>query len=196
LGLDLPQDQCDRLLYFLSLLHEWNRVYNLTTIREPAEGITKHLLDSLTVLPYLLGPRVVDVGTGGGFPGVPLAIVRSDLEFTLIDSSSKKTRFLIHALTQIPLGNVTVARVRSQDLKDRDGYYSVVSRAFASLHTFASRAGHLCRRGGRLVAMKGRLTSAELASLGGEYELKDIFPVHVPGLKAERNIVLITPKRA
>lgn len=192
LGLDVSPGARLRLLEHLALVQKWNRVHNLTAIRDPEMMLMGHVLDSLAVVPYITGPRVADVGSGAGFPGIPLALSRPDWRITLIESNHKKAAFLQQARIDLQLKNVEVVNSRAEEFQLRDGFDTVISRAFASLVDFAGLAGHLAlRSSGRLAAMKGVYPHEELRQLGGRFAVEKILPVMVPGLAAERHLVII-----
>jgi 16S rRNA (guanine527-N7)-methyltransferase len=190
LRLPLDDAHVDRLLALLELVTEWNAKFNLTAIREPLDMVRKHLLDSLTVQPYVVGPFVTDVGTGAGFPGLPLAIVNPQLRFTLVDSIQKKIRFVEHAVGALALDNVEAVAVRAESWHPEQRATTVVSRALAALPTFVAQAGHLCARNGRLLAMKGRHPSDEIAALPRGWKHR-VERLHVPGLADDRTLVIL-----
>lgn len=189
LSLDAATQQ--RLLDYIGLLHKWNKVYNLTAVREPQKMLTQHVLDSLAVLPYIEGPRLLDVGSGGGLPGVILAIARPDLAVTLLDSNHKKTVFLRQACIELALANVTVVCDRVEAWKPDAGFNQVISRAFSDLGEFVRLAAHLCVPGGRLLAMKGLHPFDELAQLPANITAEQVISLKVPGLEAQRHLVLL-----
>ena len=189
LGLMLPEGGEAALIRYLELLARWNQAYNLTAVREPAEMVSKHVLDSLAILPFVAGPTVADVGTGAGLPGIPLAVARPDLRFTLVDSNGKKTRFVTQAVAELRLANVTVIQARAEDWTPPALFDQVVSRAFASLADFAKLAGGLAAPGGRLLAMKGTEPKDELAAIPAGFRVLQVHPLKVPGLDAERCLV-------
>jgi 16S rRNA (guanine527-N7)-methyltransferase len=191
MGVRLAAAEQKRLLQYIELLQQWNKAYNLTAVRDPDEMLTKHVLDSLAVLPFLHGPRVLDVGTGAGLPGIPLALARPELQFTLLDSNGKKTRFVTHAVATLALKNVEVLQARVEDYRPAVAFATVISRAFASLGDFVRLAGHACAPAGRLLAMKGAPPDAELKELPAGFRLKAVHPLKVPGLDAERCLVEI-----
>jgi len=191
LGLNLSDRQVGALMQYLELLARWNRTYRLTAVTEPSAMISRHLLDSLSVLPVLVGHRLLDVGAGAGLPGIPLAVARPDLSFVLLDSNGKKTRFMTHAAGRLGLKNVQVARARVEDYDGEGGFDTVISRAFANLPEFVRLAGRLCAPGGRLVAMKGRLRTEELAGLSAGWRIAETRRLTVPGTDGERHLVII-----
>ncbi|MGR9052294.1 MAG: 16S rRNA (guanine(527)-N(7))-methyltransferase RsmG [Gammaproteobacteria bacterium] len=178
----------ERLLNFIGLLDKWNKTYNLTAVRNPEDMVHLHLLDSLAVLPFIAGARIADVGTGAGLPGIPLAICLPDTEFTLLDSNSKKTRFVQQAVLELKLKNVRVYHGRAQQYRPDALFDQVVCRAFAVLQDIVSWTAHLLAPGGELLAMKGRLDPAELDLL---FLPKQVLPLRIPGIDAERCLVRI-----
>ncbi len=183
------------LLRYLELLRKWNRVYNLSGVREPHAMVTRQLLDSLAISAFILGPRVLDVGTGAGLPGIPLALALPHAHFTLLDASRKKARFLRHAVTMLGLSNATVVCARAQDFEPGTGFDTVVARALAPIGTALASAGHLCASHGRILLMKGSYPAAELAALPAGYAVDAVQTLHVPGLGAQRHLVMIVPPR-
>ncbi len=193
MGLNLDPMTQSSLLNYVSLMQKWNRVYNLTAVRDPEKMVTQHLLDSLAVLPHLVGRRVVDVGTGPGLPGIPLALTNPALEVTLLDSNHKKTSFLRQACLELGLKNTTVVCERVETWRSEEKYDVVISRAFSDLAEFASLALHLCGDTGLMLAMKGVYPHEELTRLPATVELQGVEPLRVPGLDAERHLVLLRP---
>jgi 16S rRNA (guanine527-N7)-methyltransferase len=191
LAIPLSASQRDALLALLAELVEWNGRFNLTAIRDPHEMVPKHLLDSLSIQPWLHGTRVADVGTGAGFPGLPLAIANPAMHFTLIESVGKKARFVEHVVDTLGLGNVEVVNARAEALKPDRRFDTVVCRAVGKLGEFVRVAGHLCARGGRLLAMKGQYPEAELGPLPRGWRLAGVHPLRVPGLDAQRHVVVL-----
>lgn len=191
LGLAPDEAQLDRLLALVALVGEWNAKFNLTAIRDPLDMVRKHLLDSLTVQPWIRGPFVADVGTGAGFPGLPLAIVNPGLRFTLIDSTQKKIRFVEHAAKELGLDNVTAVAVRAESYVPAQRAQTVVSRALAAVPLFVEQAGHLCAKQGRLLAMKGRDPADELVKLPRGWRATSVGKLRVPGLPDERHLVIL-----
>jgi len=189
LGLALEPAQVEAMLALVEELADWNTRMNLTAIKDPAEVVDKHLLDSLAVLPHVKGLSVADIGTGAGFPGLPLAIADLDRRYTLVESTGKKVEFLRHAVAMLRLPNVEVVRGRAEALKPSQLFDSVISRALGSLADFVRVAGHLAARGGRLLAMKGRVPEDELKTLTSGWKALVVHPIRVPGLDAERCLV-------
>jgi 16S rRNA (guanine527-N7)-methyltransferase len=189
LGLALAPAQVEALLTLAAELADWNTRVNLTAITEPAEVVDKHLLDSLAVLPFMKGLQVADVGTGAGFPGLPLAVADLDRRYTLVESTGKKVRFVQHAAVMLKLPNVEVVQARAEAYKPNRPFDSVIARALGSLSNFIRVAGHLAGRGGRLFAMKGKVPEAELAALPPGWKALAVHAVAVPGLDAERCLV-------
>jgi 16S rRNA (guanine527-N7)-methyltransferase len=189
LGIELEPAQLDALAALAAELADWNTRVNLTAITAPGEVVDKHLLDSLAVLPLLKGLAVADVGSGAGFPGLPLAIADPDRRFTLIESTGKKAKFIRHAAAKLALPNVEVVLGRAESYRPVRPFDAVVARALGPLAEFVRVAGHLAGRGGRLFAMKGKVPEAELAALPAGWKTVAVHPVAVPGLDAERCVV-------
>ncbi len=192
MGLPLEPERQRRLIDYLALLYKWNRAYNLTAVRDPRQAVPRQLLDSLSILPLVAGPRVLDLGTGPGLPGVPLAIVRPQWHFTLLDSNLKKCRFLRQVQLELGLENLEVVQERVERYRPRAPFDTVTSRAFSSLERMVALSRHLLAPGGRWVAMKGKVPEAELAELP-EGLAAEVVPLAVPGETAERHAVVIRP---
>ena len=195
LGLELPDAVKAKLLAYVALLKKWNATYNLTAIRDEGEMVTQHLLDSLSVLPVmqksaLAGRRWADIGSGAGLPGIPLAIVRPDLDMSLIETVEKKAAFQRQAKIELALANVTVVNRRVEDVPG-GAFDAVISRAFADLAEFVRLAGHLLTQGGRLYAMKGLLPEEEISHLPPGWAVVDCTRLNVPGLDAQRHLLVI-----
>jgi 16S rRNA (guanine527-N7)-methyltransferase len=195
LGLELPDVVQAKLLAYVALLKKWNATYNLTAIRDEAEMVTQHLLDSIAVLPVvqesaLVGRRWADVGSGAGLPGIPLAIVRPDLAMALVETVKKKSAFQRQAKIELGLANITVVNQRVEDLAAGQ-YDAVISRAFADLAEFVRLAGHLLMPGGRLYAMKGLLPEEEMRRLPPGWAVADCARLSVPRLDAQRHLLVI-----
>jgi len=189
LGLELDSDAQEKLIEFLVLLNKWNKVYNLTAIRDPNDVVSNHLLDSLAVLPHLWGGTWLDVGSGGGLPGIVLAIAKPDWDFTLIDSNSKKTSFIQQAVIELGIRNVTVKCVRVENWKPVEKFDGIISRAFSDLGDFLNKTRHLIASGGRWAAMKGA-PGQELESISNDCKVEKIISISVPGLNASRSLVI------
>ena len=190
-GLDISDADAQRMMRLLDELDDWNQRMNLTAIRERPQQITKHLLDSLSIQPHLHGSRILDVGTGAGFPGLPLAIVNPDRQFMLLDSTGKKLKFIEHVAQVLGIQNVTTVHERAENYRVADRFDIVVSRAVGPVDRFVKWAGHLCVGGGRLLAMKGRYPTDELQSLPSGWKLAAVHRLDVPGLDEERHVVEI-----
>lgn len=190
LGVTLEPDAVAALLRLLDELARWNRAYNLTAITDRQEMLTHHLLDSLAVAPWLQGATVADVGTGAGFPGLPLAVVRPDLRFTLIDSNGKKQRFVAHAARTLGLGQVEPLHARSEDLRPATPFDTVVARAFAPLPQLLRLVAPLCGPDTRVLAMKGRNVDAELKDLPAGWQVQRTVQLAVPGLSEARYLIV------
>jgi 16S rRNA (guanine527-N7)-methyltransferase len=192
LGFTVTREQQRLLLLYLELLVKWNRTYNLTAIRDAGQMIPRHLLDSLVVGPLLKESRVMDVGTGAGLPGVPLAVVFPDREFHVLDSNGKKTRFLFQVKTALGLDNMTVHHARVERFSPERGFEAILSRAFASLRDMIAGCRHLLLPGGRFLAMKGVYPAEELAVIEDQCDVVAVHPLQVPGLAEQRHLVELT----
>jgi 16S rRNA (guanine527-N7)-methyltransferase len=191
LGLALDDAQVDKLLALLDELEVANAQFNLTAIRAPLDMVRKHLLDSLTVQPYLVGPLIADIGTGAGFPGLPLAIVNPAFKFTLVESVGKKARFVAATAAKLGLTNVVVVQARAEQHPPRNRCHTVIARALSGLPEFVLHAGGWCASDGRMLAMKGRLPTDEMAALPAGWRVAAVHRLHVPGLDDERHLVEI-----
>jgi 16S rRNA (guanine527-N7)-methyltransferase len=193
LGVASSDERSERLERYLALLEKWNRTYNLTAIREPGRMVTHHVLDSLAVLPHVRGPNVLDVGSGAGLPGIPLAIASPALAVTLLDSSHKKTAFLQQAIGELALANATVVNARIESWQAGGRFDTIVSRAFADLGEFVSAAARLLTPGGTIAAMKGVHPHDEIERLPAGFRVREVLKLDVPLLDAERHLVLVEP---
>lgn len=196
LSLAISDDQLERLLDYLALLAKWNAVYNLTAVRDPSQMVVQHLLDSLAAVPaFVSAKRVLDVGSGGGLPGMVLAIwaqaSRPDMRIHMIDTVHKKTAFLTQVKAELGLANVTVHTGRVESLQLDQPFDVITSRVFADLSDFVDWSGHLLATGGRFIAMKGVAASEETGRLPAAWKVLDKVPLVVPGLKAERHLVIL-----
>ena len=189
LDITLPDEAQHKLLAFRDLLLKWNKTYNLTALRDPAQAISHHLLDSLAILPHVGTGNLLDVGSGGGLPGIPLAIARPELSVSMVDTVQKKTTFLQQAVIELGLKNVTVHHARVEAMPGQ--YAQISSRAFAELGLFVSLTRHLLAPGGRWLAMKGVRPDEELKALPADITVEAIIPLTVPGLDAERHLIIL-----
>lgn len=193
LGLTLSEQQKNQLIAYMLILRRWNHVYNLTAIDQPEKMVIYHLLDSLSIVPNLQGERIIDVGTGGGLPGIPLSIMLPEKQFTLLDSVNKKTRFLLVAVAELGLKNVTVVNTRVEKFVDQC-FDTVVTRAFSSLELMLQLTGHLTQTSGLFIAMKGKPLSDEQHNLPEGFVWLDEQILDVPGLDAERHLYRVEKK--
>jgi 16S rRNA (guanine527-N7)-methyltransferase len=189
LAIDLTPDGAETLLKLVDELEQGNAQFNLTAIRDRPGMLRKHVLDSLSVQPYLRGSRVADVGTGAGFPGLALAIVNPQRRFTLIEATGKKARFVEQTATRVRLDNVQVVNARSESYRPFELFDTVLARALSSLADFVAYAGHLCVPGGRLLAMKGKRPDEEISALPKSFRALAVHRLSVPGLGDERHLV-------
>lgn len=191
LGIELSDGQSRLLLEYLALLQKWNKAYNLTAVRDPAEMVSRHLLDSLSVLPYVDGERWLDVGSGGGMPGIILTIMRPDTQFLLLDSNGKKTRFLTQVKLELGLSNLKVFQGRVEAFQTETGFDGIVSRAFSSLADFTQMTRHLSHAKTRWLAMKGQYPEEELAALPVDFEVDRSTRLMVPGCQGSRHLLVL-----
>lgn len=196
MGLELPQAAQEQLLAYVALLYKWNKTFSLTAMREQEKAISHHLLDSLAILPYVPAGRLLDVGSGGGMPGIPLAIVRPELQVTLIDSNSKKTAFLQQAAIELGLKNVVVQTGRVELFHPAIGFSAITSRAFAELADFVGLSAHLLAADGVWLAMKGIWPHDEIARLPlktgcAGCAVTEVHGLKVPGVDGERHLVIL-----
>ncbi len=191
LGSSLSLNQREKLAHYLQLMMKWNKAYNLTAITDPHAMVIKHILDSLSIAPYLDGRRIIDVGTGAGLPGVPLAIIFPDRQFTLLDSNGKKTRFLNQILLELCLENIEIIHERAENYHPEHCFDTVVTRAFASIPDMLSTTRHLCCEDGLFLAMKGTDPSDDLKMINKNFLVDKVIPLKVSGLNAERHVVAI-----
>jgi len=190
-GITLPEHQQQQLVGYVSLLDKWNKAYNLTSVRNPDEMLVRHILDSIVVEPHLQGSRFIDVGTGPGLPGIPLAIVRPDSHFTLLDSLGKRVRFLRQVQHELKLENITPVQSRVEDFPAEPPFDGVISRAFASLSDMVNWCHHLPAAHGKFYALKGVRPDEEITELPAGFTVEDIVKLNVPSLEGERHLVLI-----
>ncbi|WP_221628033.1 16S rRNA (guanine(527)-N(7))-methyltransferase RsmG [Teredinibacter franksiae] len=190
----LTDAQISALEAYLELFIKWNKAYNLSAIRDPEEMVTKHLLDSLSIAHLLEGERFIDVGTGGGLPGIPLAITYPNKHFTLLDSAGKKTRFLFQVKQALGLDNVEIENRRVEAFKPEPLFEGVISRAFASLKDMIDNCQHLIKENGKFWAMKGVFPDHELSELEKHYMVDASHALQVPGLEEQRCLIVLSRK--
>ena len=192
LCVDLPEATQQKLLAYLALLLKWNKTFSLTALRDPSLAVSHHLLDSLAILPYVTAASLLDVGSGGGQPGIPLAIVRSELRVTLLDSNSKKTAFLQQAAIELGLSNIAVHCGRVEQYQPPVKFAAIVSRAFSELADFVNLSRQLLEPDGRWLAMKGVWPHEEIARLPDEIRVESVHRLNVPGVEGERHLVVLS----
>ena len=191
MGIEAENEKLDKLEQFIQLLLKWNKVYNLTALREPEQMVSHHLLDSLAVLPYLSGSKILDVGSGAGLPGIPLALFKPELSFTLLDSNRKKTRFIAQAAIELGLKNVEVATGRVEKHHFDQSFDLIVTRAFAAVDKILAFTCTHCAEDGKWLLMKGVVPKEELAELPEGFSVDEIIPLNVPGLIGDRHAIII-----
>lgn len=189
--LHFPSELIDKFELYLLQIQRWNRVFNLTAITEPEEMVYLHLIDSLSVQAVINGNSILDVGSGAGLPGIPLALSNPQKSFSLIDKSSKKTRFLRQMISELALENVSVIHARCEDFHPEVLFDSIIARAFSSLRTFLLSTKHLLSKNGQFIAMKARYPDQEIKDLPPGFRVVNVSSVEINGLKIERNIVLL-----
>lgn len=194
LGLTLDDATQQRLLDYIALIEKWNRAYNLTAIREPEKMVSHHLLDSLAVAPHLHAKRLLDVGSGAGLPGIPLALANPNAQVTVLDSNHKKSAFLNQAVMELQLKNVEVCAERVESWQTQSRFDVIISRAFADMGEFVRITQHLLAPGGVYAAMKGLHPYEEIGKLPPECELRQVLPLAVPGVEGARHLLLIARK--
>jgi 16S rRNA (guanine527-N7)-methyltransferase len=191
LGLTLERETQQRLLDYVALIEKWNRVHNLTAIREPQKMVSHHLLDSLAVAPHLHAERLLDVGSGAGLPGIPLALANAQMQVTLLDSNHKKAAFLNQAVMELKLKNAEVCGERVESWQTQNKFDVIISRAFSDMGEFVRMTRHLLAPGGTFAAMKGLHPYEEIEKLPPECKVRQVLPLAVPGLEGARHLVLI-----
>ena len=192
MNLALTDGQQQQLLAFLALLNKWNKAYNLTAVRDEREMVSRQLLDSLSILPWVTTEHLLDVGAGGGLPGIPLAIVFPDKRFTLLDSNGKKTRFLHQCVLELGLHNVEVIHGRAEDCQPEQPFSQISSRAFTALENLVSWCGQLLANEGQFLAMKGQYPDDEVAALPAGWQVESSHSLKVPGAGGERHLLIVT----
>jgi 16S rRNA (guanine527-N7)-methyltransferase len=192
MNLSLSEGQQQQLLAFLALLNKWNKAYNLTAVRDERVMVSRQLLDSLSILPWVTTDHLLDVGAGGGLPGIPLAIVFPEKRFTLLDSNGKKTRFLNQCVLELGLGNVEVIHGRAEDCQPDQPFTQISSRAFTALENLVTWCGQLLASEGEFLAMKGQYPDDEVAALPAGWQLESSHSLKVPGADGERHLLIVT----
>ncbi|MET3815486.1 16S rRNA (guanine(527)-N(7))-methyltransferase RsmG [Pantoea sp. UYEF8] len=187
----LSDQQKQQLVAYVGLLDKWNKAYNLTSVRDPQQMLIRHILDSIVVAPHLIGSRFIDVGTGPGLPGIPLAIVMPDAHFTLLDSLGKRVRFLRQVQHELGLTNITPVQSRVEDFPAEPPFDGVISRAFASLTDMVNWCHHLPGAEGRFFALKGVRPDDEITSLPAGYRCDEVIKLQVPQLEGDRHLVIL-----
>lgn len=182
-----------KLMQFLEMLEHWNRAYNLTAVREIEQMLPRHVLDSLSVRPYVRGPRVLDIGTGAGLPGIPLALVLPNLHFVLLDSNAKKLRFVRQVIHELDLKNIETVHSSVERYRPSELFQTLIARALTAIPDMLKSSWHLCAPGGAILAMKGVFPQQELAAVGPAFRVRDVVRLTVPGLDAARHLVVLEP---
>lgn len=193
-AISLEESAIQKLIYYLEQLQAWNRVFNLTTITEPSDMVYLHVMDSLSVRPFLYGTRLLDVGSGAGLPGIPLAIACPHLQWVLLDKNSKKTRFLTQVIADLELTNIKIIHERCEDFHPAHCFDSILSRAFGTLATFVEINDHLLCPHGKFIAMKGKYPHDELNHLPKRFLAQEVVRLNIQGMTAERHIVSVLKK--
>ncbi|EOC1348110.1 16S rRNA (guanine(527)-N(7))-methyltransferase RsmG [Cronobacter turicensis] len=194
-GITLPEHQKAQLVAYVDMLNKWNKAYNLTSVRDPNEMLVRHIMDSIVVEPHLKGSRFIDVGTGPGLPGIPLAIVRPQSHFTLLDSLGKRVRFLRQVQHELKLDNITPVQSRVEAFPAEPPFDGVISRAFASLSDMVNWCHHLPGEQGRFYALKGQRPDDEISALSAGFAVEEIVRLSVPRLDGERHLVILKANR-
>ena len=189
--IQLTDLQKDQLIQLVQLLHKWNKAYNLTSVRDPLEMLVKHILDSIVVSPYLQGDHFIDVGTGPGLPGLPLAIINPTKQFVLLDSLGKRISFIRNAVRELGLTNVEPVLSRVEEYQPEQKFDGVLSRAFASLKDMTDWCHHLPKENGYFYALKGIYHEDEVQELDKKFEVKDVITLNVPELVGERHLIVL-----
>ncbi len=189
--LTINEQAQQKLIEYLKLLQRWNKVFNLTTITDPREMVYKHLIDSLLMQPFLHGAQLLDVGSGAGLPGIPLAIVNPNLHWTLLDKNNKKTRFMTQAVAELKLTNVAIVNERSEDFQPELKFDTILSRAYGTIAMFLTTTQHLLAPNGTFVAMKGKYPQDELIDIPPHYTVEKTVPIEIKGITVDRCVVVL-----
>ncbi len=182
----------EKLVEYVLLLHKWNQIHNLTSIRDPLQMLSKHIIDSLAISPYLQGPNILDVGTGAGLPGLPLALTHPQFRFALLDSNGKKTRFLTHVIQTLMIANIDIIPLRVEKYHPKICFNSIVSRAFSQLNEFLGKTKHLCCENGIFLAMKGQYPREEIETLDAGFKLIETKALQIADLDEKRHLLIIS----
>lgn len=191
IGIIVTPEQNELLIQYLELLIKWNKAYNLTAIRDPEEMFIKHIVDSLSITPFIKGESILDVGTGPGLPGIPMAIMFPSKHFSLLDSNGKKTRFLVQAKMSLKLSNIEVFNVRVENLPNNKLFDQIMSRAFTALDNMVKLCKHLLSGNGEFLAMKGLIPKDEIAMVDSDFGIESIIPLMVPGCMDQRHLITV-----
>lgn len=191
--LTLAADAVDKLVTYLELMQKWNKVFNLTSITEPREMVYLHIIDSLLTAPFINGKRCLDVGSGAGLPGIPLAILNPEQEWVLMDKNNKKTRFMTQAIAELKLTNAEAVHTRAEDFHPETCFDNIVARAYASLALFIKTTRHLICKNGTFVALKGKFPQEELTETAELIQASNVTPVIMKGMTLDRHIVCLKP---
>jgi len=191
LPFSVSEGAVDKFVQFIQLLDKWNGVYNLTSVRDKAQMVGRHIMDSLVVHPFLAGEQILDVGCGAGLPGIPLAIINPDKQFVLLDSNQKKTRFVQQSITELQLDNVQVVNERVELYKAEKSFDTITARAYSSIENLIEGVSHLLAADAKILAMKGTYPVAELENVPESFKVEKIELLNVPGLDAERHLVVL-----
>ena len=189
--LTLDEPVIEKLTDYLLLIEKWNQLHNLTSIRNPTQMVPKHILDSLSISPYLQGTRILDVGTGAGLPGIPLALTYPNYHFTLLDSNGKKTRFLTHVIQNLAISNIDIIQTRVEDFRVDICFDSIITRAFSTLTDFLKKTHHLACSKGIFLSMKGQYPTEEINSLDSRFTVTSVNPIQITGLNEKRHVIVI-----
>ncbi|EAS41710.1 16S rRNA (guanine(527)-N(7))-methyltransferase RsmG [Photobacterium profundum] len=192
--LQVTEQQVQQLVGYVELLHKWNKAYNLTSVRDPHEMLVKHIMDSIVVSAHLQGENFIDVGTGPGLPGIPLAIMCPEKNFTLLDSLGKRIRFIKQVVHELNIANVTPVQSRVEEFQPEQGFDGVISRAFASMNDMVSWCHHLPAENGHFLALKGQFSEQEVAELPEWCSVTEVKSLQIPELEGERHLVILTAK--
>jgi 16S rRNA (guanine527-N7)-methyltransferase len=189
--LSVNEPTAKKLVEYLLLLHKWNQIHNLTSVRNPINMVSRHIIDSLTIAPYLQGPHIIDIGTGAGLPGIPLALTQPQYHFALLDSNGKKTRFLTHVLQTLAISNAEVISSRVEKYQPEICFNTLVSRAFSHLNDFLIKTQHLCCEKGIFLAMKGQYPGEEIKELDSHFKLLETKSLEIAGLDEKRHLLIV-----